>query len=200
LFSRAHAITLIPCPSWQRLGRTRLSINFQKTVPTSSQRAGISKLTIFAHRSVSMFLSAVFSVLPTPSPGTSKLGLYFRIIIILLLIPKAIQQTQAVCRKCWGYLHTRTAGWINRLDKTPGRKVWHNFWDTRVTYQKSYLARLNYVHQNAVKHGLVPMANQYRWCSAKWFEGEPSPAMVRSIYRFKTDALSVSDDFVPIVE
>ena len=55
-----------------------------------------------------------------------------------------------------GILHTRTAGWINRLDKTPGRKVWHNFWDTRLTHQRSYLARLNYVHQNAVKHGLVP--------------------------------------------
>jgi putative transposase len=66
-----------------------------------------------------------------------------------------------------GVLHTQTAGWINRLDKTPGRKVWHNFWDTRLTYQKSYLARLNYVHQNAVKHGLVPVANQYGW-SAGW--------------------------------
>jgi putative transposase len=99
-----------------------------------------------------------------------------------------------------GVLHARTTGWINRLDKTPGRKVWHNFWDTRLTYQKSYLARLNYVHQNAVKHGLVPVANQYRWCSAGWFEGVAAPAMVRSIYRFKTDALSVSDDFAPIVE
>jgi putative transposase len=99
-----------------------------------------------------------------------------------------------------GLLHTRTAGWINRLDKTAGRKVWHNFWDTRLTYQKSYLARLNYVHQNAVKHGLVPVANQYRWCSARWFEGVASPAVVRSIYTFKTDAVNVSDDFVPIVE
>jgi putative transposase len=66
-----------------------------------------------------------------------------------------------------GALHTRTAGWINRLDHAPARRVWHNFWDTKLTYQKSYLARLNYVHQNAVKHGLVPVANQYRWCSAK---------------------------------
>jgi putative transposase len=99
-----------------------------------------------------------------------------------------------------GVLHTRTAGWLNRLDKTPGRKVWHNFWDTRLTYQKSYLARLNYVHQNAVKHRLVPLANQYRWCSATWFERVASPGMVQSIYRFKTDALSVRDDFVPIVD
>ena len=99
-----------------------------------------------------------------------------------------------------GVLHTRTAGWINRLDKTPTRKVWHNFWETKLTYEKSYLARLNYVHQNAVRHGLVPVANQYRWGSARWFEGVATQAMVRSIYRFKTDALSVGDDFVPILE
>jgi putative transposase len=99
-----------------------------------------------------------------------------------------------------GVLHTRTARWINRLDNTPGRKIWHNFWETKLTYEKSYLARLNYVHQNAVKHGLVPVANQYRWCSAAWFESIASPAMVRSIYRFKTDTVNVKDGFVPIVE
>ena len=99
-----------------------------------------------------------------------------------------------------GMLHTRTAGWINRLDNTPGRKVWHNFWETKLTYQKSYLARLNYVHQNAVKHGLVPVANQYPWCSARWFEGIAAPAMVRSVYRFKIDALNLRDDFAPVVD
>ena len=97
-------------------------------------------------------------------------------------------------------LHRRTAIWLNRLDKAPGRKVWHNFWDTKLTYQKSYFARLNYVHQNAVKHGLVPVANQYRWCPAAWVERTASPATVQSIYRFKTDGLSVRDDFVPVME
>jgi len=44
-------------------------------------------------------------------------------------------------------LHVKTAGWINKLDRAPGRRVWFNFRETRLTYQKSYLARLNYVHQ-----------------------------------------------------
>ena len=99
-----------------------------------------------------------------------------------------------------GLLHARTAGWINRLDGEPKRKVWHNFWDTKLTYEKSYLARLHYVHQNAVKHGLVSVANQYQWCSARWFEQIASPAMVRSIYRFKIDRLTVRDNFVPVVK
>jgi putative transposase len=102
--------------------------------------------------------------------------------------------------KMLNLLHHRTAIWVNRLNNTPGRRIWHNFWDTKLTYQKSYLARLNYVHQNPVKHGLVPVANQYPWCSAPWFEGIASPAMIRSIYRFKINAVSVKDDFVPVLD
>jgi putative transposase len=65
-------------------------------------------------------------------------------------------------------LHLKTATWVNRLEGKQGRKVWHNFWETRLTYQASYLARLNYVHQNAVRHGLVEVAKEYPWCSAGW--------------------------------
>ena len=75
-----------------------------------------------------------------------------------------------------GFLHEKTAKWLNRLDQTPARKVWHNYRETRLTYEKSYLARLNYTHQNAVKHRLVPVANQYPWCSAAWFERTAKPA------------------------
>jgi len=92
-------------------------------------------------------------------------------------------------------LHVKTAGWINKLDNAPQRQVWFNFRDTRLTFQRSYLARLNYVHQNPVRHGLVLTANQYPWCSAAWFERTASPAKVKSIYRFKHDQVRVEDDF-----
>jgi putative transposase len=85
--------------------------------------------------------------------------------------------------------------WANKLDDTPGRQVWFNFRETKLTHQRSYLARLNYVHQNPVRHKLVPVANQYPWCSAAWFERTASAAMVKSIYRFKTERISVTDDF-----
>jgi len=94
-----------------------------------------------------------------------------------------------------GSLHEKTAKWINRLDDQKGRKVWFNFRDTRLTYEKSYLARLNYCHQNAVKHGLVRVANQYPWCSAAWFERTAGAAQVKTIYGFKNDRLDVPDDF-----
>jgi putative transposase len=97
-------------------------------------------------------------------------------------------------------LHLKTAKWINKLDEQLGRKVWYNYWDTKLTHQKSYLARLNYVHQNAVKHGLALTASQYPWCSAAWFERTASAATVKAIYRFKTDTVSVTDEFDPKVD
>jgi REP-associated tyrosine transposase len=100
----------------------------------------------------------------------------------------------ASLRAMLSVLHVKTAGWVNKLDHVEGRQVWFNFRDTRLTRQPSYLARLNYVHQNAVKHGLVPVACQYPWCSAAWFERTASPAMVKSIYRFKTDRIATADD------
>jgi len=102
--------------------------------------------------------------------------------------------------RCSRTLHTKIARWINRLDRTPNRKVWHNYRETALTYQVSYLARLNYVHQNPVRHGLVPVANQYPWCSAGWFENTASPVMVKAIYRFNEAAVQVEDDFEPNAE
>ena len=95
-------------------------------------------------------------------------------------------------------LHAESAIEINAQDRQPGRQVWFNYWDTQLTFEKSYLARLNYVHQNAVRHGLVPVANQYRWCSAAWFERTATRAQVATIYGFKIDKIKVVDDYDPL--
>ena len=95
-------------------------------------------------------------------------------------------------------LHSETAIWINERDNEPERQVWYNFWDTKLTYPKSYQARLHDVHRNPVHHGLVQVANQYPWCSAAWFERTATPAQVKTIYSFKTDQIKVIDDFEPL--
>jgi putative transposase len=92
-------------------------------------------------------------------------------------------------------LHADTARDLNQMDGVADRQVWHNFWDTRLTFEKSYLARLNYVHQNPVKHGLVRVANQYPWCSAAWFERTARRSIIKTIYSFKIDRLQIPDDF-----
>src|SRR5882724_664784 len=93
------------------------------------------------------------------------------------------------------HLHSETARNLNLQDQLTGREVWFNFWDSKFTYERSYLARLNYVDQNAVKHRLVNVANQYPWCSAAWFERTASVSAVKTIYSFKTDKLKIHDDY-----
>jgi putative transposase len=93
------------------------------------------------------------------------------------------------------HLHRELAIRLNQVSATPGRRVMYEFWDTHLTFEKSWLARLNYVHQNPVKHRLVPVANQYRWCSAAWFEGNARSGFVKSVYSIKTDRIKVPDDF-----
>ena len=105
------------------------------------------------------------------------------------------QETAESLRPMLSLLHEKTAKWINRLDEARGCKVWHNYRETRLTYEKSYLARLHYVHENPVKHGLVRVANQYPWCSARWFERTATPAQIKTIRSFKTDQLNIPDDF-----
>jgi putative transposase len=94
-------------------------------------------------------------------------------------------------------LHRSTARMVNQQEQNSERQIWYNFWETRLSFRSSYLARLKYVHQNPVKHGLVPNAALYPWCSARWFEREVSRAMVNAIYRFKIDALSLKDHYDP---
>lgn len=53
----------------------------------------------------------------------------------------------------------------------------------------------NYVHHNAVKHGVVRHAADYPWCSAAWFERTATPAQVKTIYAFNTDRVIVKDEF-----
>ena len=91
--------------------------------------------------------------------------------------------------------HRELAIRLNALDQTSGRKVMYQFRDTELTFEKSYFARLNYVHHNPVHHGIVAVANAYPWCSARWFEGNATDAFVRTVYSFKIDRVSVPDAF-----
>jgi putative transposase len=97
-------------------------------------------------------------------------------------------------------LHSLTAREANRLNGSSGQQVWHQYWDTHLTYERSYYARLNYVHENPCRHGLVAVASNYPWCSAAWFERAATPAFFKTISGLKTDGISIHDDFEVIWE
>ena len=92
-------------------------------------------------------------------------------------------------------LHSQTAREVNRLDTAPGRQVWFQYWDTCLTFEKSYYARLNYVHNNPVKHNLVKEASQYPYCSAGWFHFHSDKAFREKVEAVPYDQVNVRDDF-----
>ncbi|MGB0992077.1 MAG: REP-associated tyrosine transposase [Akkermansiaceae bacterium] len=93
------------------------------------------------------------------------------------------------------HLHSETARLVNQLDNQQGRKLWHNFRETHLTFEKSYYARLHYVLNNPVKHGLVQVADQYPWCSAAWFTRKASTAFQKTVKSFPCDRVKVDDDY-----
>lgn len=92
-------------------------------------------------------------------------------------------------------LHEYSAKKLNRIDGTPGRKVWHNYWESHITHQTSYFARLRYVHQNPVHHKAIDNASNYQWCSQAWLEQNADRSFVYTLSRFKTGRISVHDAF-----
>jgi putative transposase len=91
--------------------------------------------------------------------------------------------------------HSITAIELNKRDETPGRQVWQNYWDTCLTYEKSYLARLHYVHMNPVKHGLVDNPMEYPFCSYRWFTEEGDDDLKSKVFNQSIDRVKVEDDF-----
>lgn len=92
-------------------------------------------------------------------------------------------------------LHEVSTKRLNRIDATAGRKIWYNYWDSHITFNASYYARLKYVHNNPVHHGVVKEASNYPWCSQTWLQRTANSAFVKQLNSLKTDLLKVVDDF-----
>lgn len=90
-------------------------------------------------------------------------------------------------------VHSITGKFINRLDNTPGRRVWYNYWDSCITNEKSFLARLHYVHVNPVKHGLVDTPEDYSCSSYLWFMRSADEAFRKQVFAQPIDRLNVQE-------
>ena len=109
----------------------------------------------------------------------------------IAISPPAGASLKALIRE----LHSVSSQAINRLDGIHGRRVWFQYWDTCLTFEKSWLARLNYVNNNAVHHGIVRNATDYAYCSATWFLQKADPAFSRKVKSFRYDHLKINDEF-----
>jgi putative transposase len=84
-------------------------------------------------------------------------------------------------------VHSINAKFVNRVDGTPGRKVWYNYWDSCIQSEASYLARMRYVMMNSVKHGLVQDPEQYLFSSYKYFIGSSDPELRNRVWSSSND-------------
>ena len=64
-------------------------------------------------------------------------------------------------------IHKFTAIWIkkNNQQARQAEKIWYNYWDTCITYEKSYLTRINYIWNNPVKHGYIENPEDWKFGS-----------------------------------
>jgi len=91
--------------------------------------------------------------------------------------------------------HSLSAKAQNTRDGEKGRQVWFQFRETQLTFERSWLARLRYTHENAVHHGLTELATRYKWCSARWFEETGRPAFVATLRGVRMDLVRVLEEF-----
>ncbi len=64
-------------------------------------------------------------------------------------------------------LHSNLARVINKLERSEVRQIWYQYWDRCIRSEKDLHTRLNYIHHNPVKHGLVLNVDDYEWSSYK---------------------------------
>ena len=63
---------------------------------------------------------------------------------------------------------------INRLRQTRGSRWQRQFWDRFVRHAKEFRERLEYMHMNPVRKGLIEKPEQWRWSSYNNFSLDPS--------------------------
>jgi putative transposase len=92
-------------------------------------------------------------------------------------------------------LHRYTSLRVNQLESKTGRKVWWNYWDTCISYERSYFARMNYIHFNPVKHGYVDSPENWFFSSYQEFYNLNPLELERIEKEYQFDKVKVKDDF-----
>jgi len=81
---------------------------------------------------------------------------------------------------------------INRLRETKGSRWQHQFWDRFVRHPKEFAERLEYMHYNPVRQGLVEHAEQWRWSSVNNFSLDKT---VVAACLIQIDYVQLPDDY-----
>jgi len=94
-------------------------------------------------------------------------------------------------------VHKFTALWIkkNVPEAANEEKIFYNYWDTCIDYEKSYYARLNYIYYNSVKHGYVENPEEYNFGSYYYRKDLKKDFFNKLKRDYPFDKINVKDDF-----
>ena len=92
--------------------------------------------------------------------------------------------------------HRFTANWLSKNNiKKLAEKYFHNYWDTCITYEKSYFSRINYIRFNPVKHGYVKRPENWKYGSFYYRFKANKKEVEAIIDKYPFDKLEIDDDF-----
>jgi putative transposase len=74
-------------------------------------------------------------------------------------------------------LHGESAIRLNKLDNTPARKVWYQYWDRFPRNARDFWTYFNYIHINPIKHGYVQVSDGTLVVEGRQTKVPPSQAL-----------------------
>jgi putative transposase len=86
-----------------------------------------------------------------------------------------------IARRAIQFLIEQHSPWLEKVTRSRGNRTERLFWqsgggfDRNITRGETLLKMIDYLHSNPVRRGLVERARDWKWSSAKWFEGGTSP-------------------------
>jgi putative transposase len=86
-------------------------------------------------------------------------------------------------------LHANITRLLNKIECTEGRKIWYQYWDRCIRSERDLYIRLNYIHHNPVKHGLVLSMDDYEFSSYRNYLANKGGEWLRDCF----DRYSISD-------
>ncbi|HCN20061.1 MAG: hypothetical protein A3C38_00080 [Planctomycetes bacterium RIFCSPHIGHO2_02_FULL_50_42] len=93
-------------------------------------------------------------------------------------------------------IHRFTSIWIRKNKAVEAtKKIFHNYWDSCISYERSYFARKNYIYFNPVKHGYVSHPRDYPFGSYSYRYQKYSEELEDLQYKYPCDRINVRDDF-----
>ena len=90
--------------------------------------------------------------------------------------------------------HSDSALYINKLDNKK-RKVWYQYWERLIKTEKDFYTRINYIHNNCIKHGISSNMNDYKFSSYHDYVNMKGKEWLQDCFeRYPVTDFTVSED------